>query len=241
MRKLEHDNTAVNLARAYAKGGYSNCDGFLLSLNAGLPDFPVLWEERPGEGLLFLQEHPRFYDFLVVGNFQSPLALPLMDKPVLFTHVRGQMPRLSGFTHFRNACRMELRDCSFRDAIESAAPGDEDEILALLTASLPAADLPDTIDVKNFSCIRRDGKIVACASGEVTGKGCVLAHVAVAESMRRQGLGYTLAQGALAAARKKGAEYFTLWVDEANLAAVRLYERCGFHKTNRTTEQWIKQ
>ena len=241
MRKLEHDNTALHLALAYAKGGYSNCGGFLLSLNAGQPNGTVLWEERPGEGLLFLREHPRFYDFFAVGSFQSPLTLPPMDKPVLFTHVRGQMPKLSGFTHFRNACRMDLRGGSSSESIEFAVPGDEAEILELLAASLPAVDLPDSIDVRSFSCIRIDGKIAACAGLEVTGRGCVLAHVAVAENMRRQGLGRVLMQGTVAAAQKRGAEYFSLWVDEANLAAVRLYERCGFHRTNRTTEQWIKQ
>ena len=240
MRKLEHDNTALHLALAYAKGGYSNCGGFVLTLHAGKTSLPVLWEERPGEGLLFLQEHPRFYDLFVVGQFPSPIALPPMDKPMLFTHVRGKMPELSGFAHFRKACRMELRGGSFRDAVEAAVTGDEDEIFALLSASLPAVDLPDTVRVEDFSCVRRDGKIVACASHEVTGRGCVLAHVAVAETMRRQGLGQKLVQGALAAAQRKNAEFFTLWVDGANLAAVRLYERCGFHRTSRTTEQWIK-
>lgn len=241
MRKLEHDNTALHLALAYAKGGYSNCGGFVLTLHAGKTSLPVLWEERPGEGLLFLREHPRFYDFFAVGSFQSPLTLPPMDKPVLFTHVRGSMPELSGFVRFRSACRMELRGRSFSQSIEPAVQGDETEILNLLSASLPAVDLPDSVRIEDFSCIRRDGRIVACAGAEVTGKGCVLAHVAVAEDMRRQGLGQTLVQGALAAAQKKGAEFFTLWADEANLAAVRLYERCGFHRTTRTTEQWIKQ
>ena len=240
MRQLEDYTIAAELARSYARGGYSNCDGFLLSLNKGKPDSKVLWEERPSEGLLFLQEHPRFYDFFVVGHFQNPLALPPMDKPVLFTHVRGKMPELSGFAHFRNACRMELHGGSFPETAEPAAAGDEREILALLAASLPPVDLPDIIDPHGFFCIRRNGKIVACAGADVAGKGCVLAHVAVAETMRRQGLGSTLLQGALGGAEKKGAEFFTLWVDEANLAAVRLYERCGFHRTNRTTEQWIK-
>ena len=242
MRLLEDSNTAVNLARAYAKGGYSNCDGFLLSLSRQMPDDPVLWEERPSEGLLFLQEHPRFYDLFAVGQFTSPIALPAADKPVLFTHVRGQMPQLTAFTLFRRACRMELRGGTVSGgAIEPAAVGDEDEILRLLAASLPEVDLPDTIDTDAFFCIRRDGKIVACAGIEVAGKGCVLAHVAVAAEMRRQGLGQALVQGSVAAAKERGAEYFYLWVDEANLAAVRLYERCGFHRTNRTTEQWIKK
>ena len=241
MKPIEDYTAAIALARAYARGGYSNCDGFLLSLSRRKPNGSVLWEERPGEGLLFLQAHPRFYDLFAVGQFPNPIALPTMDKPVLFTHVRGQMPQLEGFTFFRTACRMELRGGEATGQVEPVAAGEEEQIRTLLASSLPAVDFPDMIDREHFSCIHRDGQIVACAGVELAGKGCVLAHVAVAETMRRQGLGQALVQGTIAMAKEKGAEIFYLWVDEANLAAVHLYERCGFHRTNRTTEQWIKK
>ena len=245
MHRIEDYAAAARCARAYARGAYSNCDGFLLSLSGRGKDDCIYFEELPGKGVLFLLEHPQFIDLFAVGQFPEAIALSPQPKPVLFTHVRGQPPELAEFAFFRSACRMELRDRetiahAASPQVTQAAPGEETALLALMAASLPAVDLPDRIDPEHFYCIRSGGRIVACAGADVTGKGCVLAHIAVAADMRRQGLGRALVEGSVAAARARGAEYFFLWVDEANLAAVRLYERCGFHKTNHSTKQWIK-
>ncbi len=53
-------------------------------------------------------------------------------------------------------------------------------------------------------------------------------NVAVAESCRRQGVGTALVRAMLADAGERGAAFLTLEVRESNLAARRLYERCGF-------------
>ena len=44
MQLLEDFAAAAALVRTYARGGYSNCDGFLLSLSGRRPDGTVFWE-----------------------------------------------------------------------------------------------------------------------------------------------------------------------------------------------------
>jgi len=53
-------------------------------------------------------------------------------------------------------------------------------------------------------------------------------RVAVRKSLRNQGLGLLLTQELIQKARETGAEAVTLEVRESNLAAQKVYERCGF-------------
>lgn len=53
-------------------------------------------------------------------------------------------------------------------------------------------------------------------------------RVAVKKVLRNQGLGLLLTQELIRKARESGAEEVTLEVRESNLAAQKVYERCGF-------------
>lgn len=53
-------------------------------------------------------------------------------------------------------------------------------------------------------------------------------RVAVKKTLRNQGLGLLLTQELIQKAREAGAEAVTLEVRENNLAAQKVYERCGF-------------
>jgi len=58
-------------------------------------------------------------------------------------------------------------------------------------------------------------------------------NVVVAEFARRRGLGRKLVESLRDAARPRGARALFLEVRESNLAALALYESCGFKKTGR--------
>ncbi|MBR6113574.1 MAG: ribosomal protein S18-alanine N-acetyltransferase [Oscillospiraceae bacterium] len=53
-------------------------------------------------------------------------------------------------------------------------------------------------------------------------------NIAVRPAYRRRGVGRALTEAMAAAARERGLAFLTLEVRESNLAARRLYERCGF-------------
>ena len=53
-------------------------------------------------------------------------------------------------------------------------------------------------------------------------------RVAVRKALRNQGLGLLLTQELVQKAREAGAEAVTLEVRESNIAAQKVYERCGF-------------
>ena len=57
-----------------------------------------------------------------------------------------------------------------------------------------------------------------------------MARLGVALEKQRCGLGYTLMEHAITAARAQGAKYLRLFVAECNAPAIRLYERMGFQQ-----------
>jgi ribosomal protein S18 acetylase RimI-like enzyme len=57
---------------------------------------------------------------------------------------------------------------------------------------------------------------------------CYLAELYVVPSQRGRGLGRALMEAAIRAARERGADTMDIGVDEADLAARRLYESLGF-------------
>lgn len=62
----------------------------------------------------------------------------------------------------------------------------------------------------------------------IAGDECELENIVVAERRSRQGIGSTLLQELCDAARSGGVRRIFLEVRESNLAARRLYEKCGF-------------
>jgi ribosomal-protein-alanine N-acetyltransferase len=72
------------------------------------------------------------------------------------------------------------------------------------------------------------GRPIAVSSVALGGDVVDLLRVVVAPSSRRRGLGRDLVDQALRWARSHGAQRVLLEVAESNVAAVRLYEGCGF-------------
>ncbi len=96
-----------------------------------------------------------------------------------------------------------------------------------------------------FWVVEADGKIVATCAVQMNDKTTAeLKSLYVHKDARKRGLGFQLAEMAIAYARDKGAIEVILWSDTRFEAAHRLYERLGFKKTgerklddiNNTTE-----
>ena len=87
-------------------------------------------------------------------------------------------------------------------------------------------ELQNTIAVWIVEEVERD--IVGYAGiWNVAGEAQVM-RVAVRKALRNQGLGLLLTQELIQKAREAGAEAVTLEVRESNVAAQKVYERCGF-------------
>ena len=74
-----------------------------------------------------------------------------------------------------------------------------------------------------------DGKVVGCAGLTMLGEEGDIDKVMVEEGYRRQGIAALLLQKLMDEAGSRGIISFTLEVRESNQAAIRLYERFGFH------------
>lgn len=77
-----------------------------------------------------------------------------------------------------------------------------------------------------------DGEIVGTAAGiDSDGSSAALISMWVAPRARGKGTGHRLVDAVLDWARKAGYGSVCLWVADGNLAAERLYLRCGFTRT----------
>lgn len=112
--------------------------------------------------------------------------------------------------------------------IAPARPAELPEILALLAHSrLPGDGLAD--HVASTLVARVEGRLVGCAALERYGRAALLRSVAVAESLRGQGLGRRLTAAALELARKHGITTVYLLTETAG----EFFPRFGFRPTSR--------
>lgn len=112
--------------------------------------------------------------------------------------------------------------------LRAATAPDRAAIEALLTdLKLPVAGVQEWID--RFWVAETGGRVVGVAGIELYGDGALLRSVAVSPDWRGTGIGETLVNTALAAARKAGArEVFLL-----TTTAERYFPRLGFEDTSR--------
>ncbi len=84
---------------------------------------------------------------------------------------------------------------------------------------------------------RPDGRVRGSAVLLLARPEAVLASVAIHPTHRRQGVGLAFVQEAIRRARRAGAQWLSLEVDEDNTPAVALYRRTGFHVWRRFLEE----
>ena len=112
--------------------------------------------------------------------------------------------------------------------ITPAAPADLPGIIALLDASrLPRAGIED--HVASTLVARQDAGVVGTAALELYGGAALLRSVAVATTLRGQGLGAALTVAALDLARRRGVETVYLLTETGG----HFFPRFGFHAISR--------
>ena len=81
-----------------------------------------------------------------------------------------------------------------------------------------------------FFVLEKDGAVAAYMGMHTVLDECYIANVAVKGEHRKKGYGQRLVENALEVAENKGCSFITLEVRISNLAAISLYEKCGFEK-----------
>jgi tRNA threonylcarbamoyladenosine biosynthesis protein TsaB len=98
-----------------------------------------------------------------------------------------------------------------------------------------AADLAGMLSVPGTQAlvIESQGRVAGFIMQRAILDEAEILTLAVAPELRRQGLGKTILQGALATARATGISSIFLEVNAHNVAALALYKACGFAETGR--------
>ena len=81
-----------------------------------------------------------------------------------------------------------------------------------------------------FFVLEAEGTVAAYMGMHIVLDECYIANVAVRRDFRKRGFGRRLVENALEVAKEKSCSFITLEVRVSNLAAISLYESCGFEK-----------
>lgn len=79
-----------------------------------------------------------------------------------------------------------------------------------------------------FYVLECDGTVAAYMGMHIVLDECYIANVAVSKDFRKRGFGQKLVENAITVCADKGCSFITLEVRVSNLAAIALYEKCGF-------------
>ena len=118
--------------------------------------------------------------------------------------------------------RMEERDIPLVAEIEKecfSSPWTEDGLAA--ETENPSA---------HFFVLEAENTVAAYMGMHIVLDECYIANVAVKKTFRKRGFGKRLVENALAVAKEKDCSFITLEVRVSNLAAISLYEKCGFER-----------
>lgn len=118
--------------------------------------------------------------------------------------------------------RMEKKDIPLVAEIERecfSSPWSEDALLA--ETENPSA---------HFFVLEKENALAAYMGMHIVLDECYITNVAVKKAFRKNGFGKALVENALTVAKESDCSFITLEVRVSNLAAVSLYEGCGFEK-----------
>ena len=90
-----------------------------------------------------------------------------------------------------------------------------------------------------YAALKRDGRIIACASSAAERGYALLQNIVVDPEYRGRGFGRTICRALLAEAAGTGIGHAYLQVVQSNTPAMRLYESLGFRKVY--TYRYLKQ
>ncbi len=232
---------------AAVKGGYTNCQGLLFSLKAGKSPAGLQWEELGPGRFALLEEHSRYYELYLCGDMSRPAEIAPLEKPVLFSHMRGEPPALPGFRFFRDLVRMEKplapSGAGLPQGVTLAGPEDWPDVIGLLSSCLDLLDLPTEQDFltggRETLLLRRDGILAGVMSYYPEGRQCILSNLAIDPSMRRQGLGEFMMRAAMERGASKGLTHTAFWVNCQNSPSLALQKKLGIRNTGRIYKQFI--
>lgn len=163
------------------------------------------------------------------------------------------------FSLYKKYQRMGCQHLENRDApwekemsglsYQKAQPADLSQIRELWNHFLDRNDtlLPSADEtMRQAKC----GNIICCTDGNnvcgaiyvaVNGKSGLIQHVVVHSDYRRKGIAWNMMEYTFYLMNQKGVTNFKLWVDEKNVAAIKLYEKNGFVKDGLYSAKIIKK
>lgn len=132
--------------------------------------------------------------------------------------------------------------------LSSAEPIDGNAVLNLwrtvldrYSSPLPGdADMERVIKSGHVYAAKKNDIVIGAVYMETASKSCVLKHLAVDSSCRRQGLGTALINCALKAMASEHIERCFLWVDVNNTPAYESYKKYGFEEEGLWSKQLIR-
>lgn len=83
---------------------------------------------------------------------------------------------------------------------------------------------------ENIICCMDGNQVCGAIYVAVNGKSGLIQHVVVHSDYRRKGIAWNMMEYTFHLMNRKGVKIFKLWVDEKNVAAIKLYEKNGFAK-----------
>lgn len=167
-----------------------------------------------------------------VTNATGWLDLAELLGPAVLAVVPGASVAPDGWELVDSIHGVQLIDTSLRAEVDDEAirldHADVPEILELIARTRPGPFSSRTIELGNYSGIRRDGALVAMAGERLHPPGWTeISAVCTDAAYRGQGLGTRLVRHVAAGIRERGESPF-LHAAAANVNAVRLYESIGF-------------
>ncbi|MCH5213848.1 MAG: GNAT family N-acetyltransferase [Muribaculaceae bacterium] len=145
----------------------------------------------------------------------------------------------SGFSRYDDAVRdaesIEEVACSF-DLFNRVFDRYTGDYVApsFYPAILEAKDIGVAID-------KETGRLMGAVHRSLEGKTVNLSHIAVDSDFRSRGIGKKLLDYFIDNNHRLGASRFTLWVQNLNVIAKKMYEDYGFKYTNRSSQSLIKK
>lgn len=218
------------------------------------------------EGILILCDEVEYYHVYYYCSMQQASVLKEMEKPLVmdftFKGIESQKIKQmkeywvqSGFKHYKRYERMRQKsdydnehEIPYGYLITAAKVEQIQLIRSLWESSLdiysiPLPDMQSMTEMiekqKVYTLTNESDELCGAAVTQMKGNTCIIEHVVITPNFRGWGLGEVLVKEILNRLKDKGITTNLLWVDENNVGALALYEKCGFISDEMKSDQYL--